>query len=420
MRCRPFEAIKPITVMKTKDSFIALALLAIATLNQPFATVHAQGALTPTGAPAPTMKTLQQVEPRTPISSLPYTITSGGSYYLTGNLTTGSSNGIVVAASGVTLDLNGYTIYSTAIFAQGGGSAILLSSSITDVSIQNGHIFSGVTHTGLGYSGSGFGYGIEGGGADITVRNVSVSGCLYDGITVGTNVYSTALVESCQVTTVGHIGINASLIKNSAALDTGLEGLYCNRVSDSVGESTGFGNGIEAFTANNCYGVSSSGYGLYLVSAQNCVGNSTSGTGLTADTAENCEGTSSSSIGLTAYTAENCRGASGGNGSYGIIASYSALNCYGSTSGNGYGISASVAQNCRGESYASGYGIYADIATGCYGYCQNVDGIGIHAANASYSVGNNHGGGTALQSTLASGCVNIAGTTSATYKYNMP
>ena len=45
----------------------------------------AQGPLSPPGPPAPTMKTLEQIEPRTPISSLPYVITNGGSYYLTGN-----------------------------------------------------------------------------------------------------------------------------------------------------------------------------------------------------------------------------------------------------------------------------------------------------------------------------------------------
>src|SRR5438105_5129643 len=38
-----------------------------------------QGSLTPPGAPAPSMKTLQQVEPRTPISSAPFTITNSGS-----------------------------------------------------------------------------------------------------------------------------------------------------------------------------------------------------------------------------------------------------------------------------------------------------------------------------------------------------
>jgi hypothetical protein len=71
----------------------------------------AQGSLTPPGAPAPTMKTLDQVEPRTPITSLPITITNSGSYYLSGNLTGQSgTNGITIACSQVTLDLGGFTL----------------------------------------------------------------------------------------------------------------------------------------------------------------------------------------------------------------------------------------------------------------------------------------------------------------------
>jgi parallel beta-helix repeat protein len=70
----------------------------------------AQGALTPSGPPAPTMFTLSQIEPRTPISSVPITITSPGSYYLTGNLTNGSSTAITIEANNVTIDLNGFTL----------------------------------------------------------------------------------------------------------------------------------------------------------------------------------------------------------------------------------------------------------------------------------------------------------------------
>ena len=69
----------------------------------------AQGSLTPPGAPAPTMRTLEQVQPRTPITNVPYTITQPGSYYLTANLTS-TGHGVIVAASGVTLDLMGFTL----------------------------------------------------------------------------------------------------------------------------------------------------------------------------------------------------------------------------------------------------------------------------------------------------------------------
>ena len=48
--------------------------------------VMGQGSLTPPGAPGETMKSLEQVEPRTPISSLPYTISESGSYYVVSSI----------------------------------------------------------------------------------------------------------------------------------------------------------------------------------------------------------------------------------------------------------------------------------------------------------------------------------------------
>src|SRR6267142_7145346 len=103
--------------MKTKIQLFAVFVIAA------LATLFAQGALTPPGAPAPTMKTLAQIEPRTPISA-PLVITQPGSYYLTTNLSVTSGDAIIINTNQVTLDLNGFTISSTAPSVSGYGIAL--------------------------------------------------------------------------------------------------------------------------------------------------------------------------------------------------------------------------------------------------------------------------------------------------------
>jgi hypothetical protein len=85
---------------------IVLCLLALAGLVG-FAVTAGGGSAEPAARLAPVKKTLNNVEPRTPISSLPYTISAAGSYYLTGNLTA-DANGILVDANNVTIDLAGF------------------------------------------------------------------------------------------------------------------------------------------------------------------------------------------------------------------------------------------------------------------------------------------------------------------------
>ncbi len=96
--------------MKT---YFILSLL----LSASAAELFAQGPLTPPGAPAPTMTTLDQVEPRITVNATNtpgdadslYKITQPGSYYLSGNLTGVSSKiGIEIATNNVTLDLMGF------------------------------------------------------------------------------------------------------------------------------------------------------------------------------------------------------------------------------------------------------------------------------------------------------------------------
>src|SRR5216117_1440443 len=73
----------------------------------------------PAGPVAPTGKTLGEVEPRIAVnaantpgdSNSLFKITQPGSYYLTGNITgVANKHGIEIAASGVTLDLNGFDL----------------------------------------------------------------------------------------------------------------------------------------------------------------------------------------------------------------------------------------------------------------------------------------------------------------------
>jgi hypothetical protein len=76
-----------------------------------YAGVVRGGPLDPPASPSPSMKTLDQVEPRQPISSLPYTIAGAGSYYVTSNLVgIVSQSGIRITSDNVTLDLTGYTL----------------------------------------------------------------------------------------------------------------------------------------------------------------------------------------------------------------------------------------------------------------------------------------------------------------------
>ena len=103
-----------------KSTYRTLRLIALVSSFSLYpSTLFAQGSLTPPGAPAPTMKTLDQVEPRTPIDATHtpgdadslFKITQPGSYYLTANVTgVNAKYGVEIAASGVTLDLNGFDL----------------------------------------------------------------------------------------------------------------------------------------------------------------------------------------------------------------------------------------------------------------------------------------------------------------------
>ena len=89
-----------------------------------------------------------QDEVRTPISSLPFTINTPGSYYLTGNLD-GSSGGIDITVDGVMLDFMGFTIDGRGtvndygIFFDGRSNVIIKNGTISNFGLAG--IYQGVS-----------------------------------------------------------------------------------------------------------------------------------------------------------------------------------------------------------------------------------------------------------------------------------
>jgi hypothetical protein len=331
-------------------------------------TAFAQGPLTPPAPPGPSMQTLDQIgaktdqintkadqvntkvdqinskaEKRIPITqaSLPLTINAPGSYYAAENLTVAGGNAITINATGVSVELNGFTITSTASPASGDG--IHLTDSARDVSISNGHIVGGITYNGTSFTGPGFSNAIRGPGAgsnstSILVRDVTVSGC-GSGILVFNN--ASTSVQHCAVSTVSGDGINAETVTDSSVFRSG-------------------GNGINATTAHNCSARNTiSGYGIIAATATNTYGQSTSGTGLFATEATNCVGQSSSGTGLIAVNATNCLGATNSGGD-GLVASYTASFSRGSNSGPGVGLDANIAIGCTGSAGSGGTTVVAN------------------------------------------------------------
>ncbi len=362
-----------------------LALL-LSTLTSHLSTCLAQGNLTPPGAPAPTMKSLDQIEPRTAVTNTgAFTISQPGSYYLTTNVSVSSGDAITIATSNVALDLNGFTISSTAPAASGSG--ILLYPDVRNVTMLNGYIQGGVTNDGNGnYAGGGFNNGITytiRPPWNVRVSGISVFGCQYQGINLDSG--NSTVVEFCTVRTVGNTGIVGSSVKSSSAYDCGGHGIFGVDVSDSRGQSSGSFYGVYGWCVMNCYGRSVFGTGIGANSAENCYGECNPGGGGQA--------------GIYATTALNCTGL--GHSGTGVLV-VAAQNCYGESDSSA-GVDATIAQNCCGRS-TSGIGLRCDpshgVATSCYGSSSTYVGVNAY---------------------IAVGCVGEGPSPiSVSYKFNMP
>ena len=161
--------------MRRRKAIRVILFLALTTMVQ---TGRGQGSLDPpAGVPGPTMRSLDQIEPRTPITNLPCSISSSGSYVLIADLTaTSSADGITVSADDVSIDLRGFALDG----ASTGSSGISQSSSYRNLTVCNGTLVNWTS------------YGVEARGCDGRIRNVTAAAC-HSGIYAG----SGSLVQSC-------------------------------------------------------------------------------------------------------------------------------------------------------------------------------------------------------------------------------
>lgn len=273
----------------------SLAVLALATA--PLA--RAQGSLTPpAGPPAPTMKSLDQIEARTPLGTpgathaTTITIAQPGSYYLVGPLSPVAGDGIVITADGVTLDLNGFTISSPGIEGGASGAGVRINST-RDVTVRNGHI-RGVSS--LIPSGQllavGFRHGVAAAPViqipagsvfrqNLRVENISVHSVHGSAIDLGggatlLNNSGTAVVD-CQVYLSGGFAIAADLV-TGCTVHQADEGIAALLVSDCRVSARGL-RAVVAHNVDKTYAETSSTLATAIGISAVTVSNSTGMTG---------------------------------------------------------------------------------------------------------------------------------------------
>ncbi len=226
--------------MTRKSPIVTLSLAAVFGATGLIA--HAGDLDPPAGPITPTMKTLDEVEPRIAINSenTPgdadslFKITQPGSYYLTGNIAgVAGKHGIEIASSGVTLDLKGFDLVGVAGAFDGVSVTV---AGLTNIAVLNGSLRS---------------WGDEG----IDMETVAATNCRVEGVLASGN------------TGIGiSTGVACTISNCSASANTGY-GIFASsrstvsNCSASSNTSIGIGTGT-ACTVSNCSAFSNAVSGI--------------------------------------------------------------------------------------------------------------------------------------------------------------
>jgi parallel beta-helix repeat protein len=291
------------TVKPRVKTVLSLSALAVGVLITG-AMLYAGPLNPPAGPVTSTYKTLTEVEPRIAINAANtpgdadslFKVTQPGSYYLTGNITAvANKHGIEIAASGVTLDLNGFEL----------------------VGVPGMGAFDGVSVTASGLT-------------NIAVLNGSLRNWGGDGVDTGSAFSFASRVEGVRASENSGMGIRVgrgATVSNCAAAgnsDSGIVVAESCSVTDSTASLNLFA-GIEAgdgSTVANCSSAFNSGPGLTVrnsVTLSNCTANANGAAGISAAlhcTLLNCAVYNNNGIGIATSdgsTISSCT-ASGNNG----------------------------------------------------------------------------------------------------------
>jgi len=208
------------------------------------------------------MKTLDQLEPRTPISSLPFVITNSGSYYVTTNLIgVSGQSGIIVSNDNVTLDLRGFALVS----AGGFGSGIYVPNLQYNISVRNG---------------------IMQGWGDYGIRANNAFNCQYEdlkakgngrGFVLGTH----CVIRGCMARDNFYEGFlleNDTTVLGCSAQSNGADGFNAGANSQILNSYAGYNSGSgfgvpDACTVKDCVSAQNGNAGIQADSGCRLVGN---------------------------------------------------------------------------------------------------------------------------------------------------